>query len=184
MGVEVEVLERRSPLAKSTIPDEIHAWATARGGHLNLISIDPRMIQQERGYGRRPVLFSEIPAELQDTVRVSFDPPEQNYGRLQRGDQLLAIQSIEERDAYRLEAAEQALRMERSVLNEESIKARNEELKSQYGTKGPGGKGLVEIVASGPIPNIRDHVIPGATVLELMEQDAEVAERVRKSGKS
>lgn len=168
--VTVEVLERHQPRSLTSPPPELVAWAAGKGKQVNFARADSRLLAQESMYGRFPLLLDELPKELQTVATKYFDPPAMNQGRLQRGDSCILIQSIEERDAWRVEHASIQASFENA--EQELAERQNDEIRRT--AKARGLSGMVELDAS-RVPSVASHVEGGKDLYRRLLEEAAAA---------
>lgn len=163
----VEILERRLPRSLTSPPPEIEEWARSKGKQVHFALADSRLLAQESMYGRFPLLISELPDKLQTVAGKYFDPPNINQGRLQRGDSCLVIQSLEERDSWRVEHAQIQMGLENA--EQELAERQNDEIRRT--AKARGLRGMVELDPSG-VPPVASHVEGGKDLYKRLLEEA------------
>lgn len=99
----VEVLATRPRPSVTSLPQEFVDFFNAKGKQIFLAYAHSISLSAARVYGRTPVLFEDLPSDLQKIAVTAFDNPAKNSGLLMRGDCCLMEQSIEERNAWRAE---------------------------------------------------------------------------------
>lgn len=173
MGVEV-VRQFVPPESQSftTLPQELVDFYNDHGAQVLLTYAGPQTMVAESQYARFPVLFSELPEDLRQKIRIFFEDPARNNDLLKRGDTIVVYQSYEARDYFRAEFAKRQAAMiedqDRSAEQLNEIVAKN--LDKMNIRK---GRGHVRIEQRGTT-KISDQAIGGAAL---------AAEVVRVSGK-
>lgn len=169
----VEVTERPAPPSVADIPQPLIDHFAAQGKVLHLSSGDPRSLAMNRPYGYEPVLFDELPADMQRVARLAFENPQRHFGELRLGDTILVVQSSERREWWR-EQREIARRHQEDEV-ESTLEAVEEEAR--------------KIERAIPGVNVRissDRLIPpsaqvtgGAEIRKQLEMETELAQSAR-----
>lgn len=158
-GPEVKVLRRPAPASQTEVPKELAEYFQDQGCQVHFVWADARLLAQESTYGRFPIQVEDLPEDLVKKIRPWFEDPAKHGGQLRRSDAVVVYQSMEARDAWRLEAVQQEHARENAFLHQgDEIEAR---------LRAAGLRGTVDASRVTPIAG---HVIGGPELMKMLEE--------------
>jgi len=160
--MDVEIVNQKRP-DLTFLPAELEEYFAAQGCQLGLRKYSPDVLGMDYTIGWRPVEMETLPEELQKIARASFEL--KPGGHLHRGDCLLAVRSFNARD-YQRELADQLRRsQEDDAAWVDAVEANMQDLARSTG-RATGNQLLV-----GNVPHLTDHVLGGAKLAPLVEEE-------------
>lgn len=156
---EAKVLRRPAAASQTEIPKPLIEYFENLGCQVHFVWSDARLLAQESTYGRFPVQVEDLPDSLLKEIRPWFEDWSKHNGQLRRSDAVVVYQSVEARDAWRLENIEQERSRERSFLHQgDEIEAR---------LRAAGLRGTVDASRVTPIA---DHIVGGPELMKMLEE--------------
>jgi len=156
---EVKVLRRPASASQTEVPKDLVEYFENQGCQVHFVWADARLLAQESTYGRFPVQVEDLPEELVRQIRPWFEDPAKHGGQLRRSDAVVVYQSLEARDAWRVEAIEMEHKREQAFMHQgEEIEAR---------LRAAGLRGSVDASRVTPIA---DHVVGGPELMKMLEE--------------
>lgn len=172
MSPEIEIQEQYgNEMAEMTaLPEAMKDYFAAKGEHIFLGYVGPMYAAQNSARRCHVVQFDELPAEIQQIARDSFDRPESHFGTLRRADTLLFSQPIAARDHFR------NVTIQKQIAQEDASDARAEDLNEivrqrigdKYGDKAAmSGFARVEKKSTA---RVRDQAVGGRQILAEIQK--------------
>jgi len=156
---EVKVMRRPAPAAQTEIPKPLVEYFENLGCQVHFVWADARVLAQESTYGRFPVQIEDLPESLLKEIRPWFEDWTKHGGQLRRSDAVVVYQSLEARDAWRLENIAQEKNREQSFLHQ------GDDIESRL--RAAGLRGTVDASRVTPIA---DHIVGGPELMRMLEE--------------
>jgi len=155
----VKVLRRAAPTAQTELPKALVEHFENLGCQVHFVWANAVLLAQESTYGRFPVQVEDLPESLLKEIRPWFEDWTKHGGQLRRSDAVVVYQSLEARDAWRLENIAQETNREQSFMHQgEDIEAR---------LRAAGLRGTVDASRVTPIA---DHIVGGPELMRMLEE--------------